>query len=186
MRFLAQYSFIVDRAPLQLYSSALVFAPENSVVKSIFRDSIPGWIQKLPEVESAWTTLLQTLEGHSDPVYAVAFSSNNRLLASGSSDNTIKIWDINTGALQQTLEGHSGCVLTITFSSDGKLLASSSYDGIVRLCFFISSLLRPRFIYSYISLLTILSLISSNYLYQSFLLVNIIFFTLLDAIINRF
>jgi WD40 repeat protein len=50
---------------------------------------------------------LQTLEGHSNRVYSVAFSHNSTRLASASFDSTFKIWDASSGACLQTLEGHS-------------------------------------------------------------------------------
>jgi WD40 repeat protein len=48
--------------------------------------------------------LQQTLEGHSDPVSAIAFSSNGRRVASASDGNTVQLWDAEMGALQQTLK----------------------------------------------------------------------------------
>jgi WD40 repeat protein len=46
-------------------------------------------------------------EDHSDLVLSVAFSPNGQLLASSSSDQTLKLWDPITGKLRNTLEGHS-------------------------------------------------------------------------------
>jgi WD40 repeat protein len=63
----------------------------------------------------------------------VAFSSDSKLVASGSGDGTVKLWDTATGALQQTLKGHSGLVYAVAFSSDDKLVASGSGDGTVKL-----------------------------------------------------
>ena len=132
-RFLLSYRLIADLSPLQLYSSALIFAPNQSIIRNTFQTFIPSWISQQPEVESGWNAVQQTLEGHSHVVTSVAFSHDSNLLASASSDKTVKIWDASTGALQQTLEGHSNQVTSVAFSHDSKLLVSASRDHTVRI-----------------------------------------------------
>ncbi|MEH1989677.1 WD40 repeat domain-containing protein, partial [Nostoc sp.] len=61
------------------------------------------------------------------------FSPDGKTLASGSSDNTIKLWDVSTGKAIKTLIGHSSSVWGVGFSPDGKTLASGSSDNTIKL-----------------------------------------------------
>lgn len=74
----------------------------------------------------------RTFIGHTDYVTAIAFSPVGSRLASGSSDRTVRIWDLTTETLPQTLDGHTQRVTTVTFSLDGLQLASSSADRTIR------------------------------------------------------
>ncbi len=72
---------------------------------------------------------IATLEGHTSRIRSVAFSPDGTILASGSVDNTIKLWDIATHAPIATLE-HTDRANSVAFSPDGTILASGSIDHI--------------------------------------------------------
>ncbi|MEO8890659.1 MAG: WD40 repeat domain-containing protein, partial [Coleofasciculaceae cyanobacterium] len=86
---------------------------------------------------------LRVLAGHQNEVRCVAFSPNSaavatlgasgQTLASGSGDQTIRLWDVNTGHCLNVLQGHHSEVRCVAFSPNGQLLASGGRDGMVRL-----------------------------------------------------
>ncbi len=57
----------------------------------------------------------------------IAFSPDDNRIASGSSNNTVKVWDVGTGAEVLTLRGHESKVSTIAFTPDGTCIVSGSY-----------------------------------------------------------
>ncbi|KAL2884580.1 Vegetative incompatibility protein HET-E-1 [Ceratocystis lukuohia] len=132
-RFLLLNARVIEIAPLQVYSSALIFSPSNSLIKQIFSHEELDWMKVKPRVEENWDACLQTLEGHHRKVTSVVFSNDGQRLASGSADNTVKIWDATSGACVQTLEGHDHQVVSVVFSNDGQRLASGSADNTVKI-----------------------------------------------------
>ena len=73
------------------------------------------------------------LKGHESCANKLVFSPDGKILASGSMDGAIRLWDIATGKNLAVLEGHTYFVRSVAFSPDGKTLVSGSADGTVRL-----------------------------------------------------
>jgi WD40 repeat protein/tRNA A-37 threonylcarbamoyl transferase component Bud32 len=76
--------------------------------------------------------VVRTLEKHGGGVNALAFSPSGHELASASSDETVKIWDVRTGSVLHTLKGHTQFVVGVAYSPDGSRLVSASEDGSLR------------------------------------------------------
>ncbi|HVE58177.1 MAG TPA: caspase family protein [Pyrinomonadaceae bacterium] len=106
-----------------------------ALILVVFRAGDKNFISRA-EINSSETDqlkpelVLQT--GHNKSVETVVFSPGNQWVASGSFDNTIKIWDFSTGRELRALTGHTGAVKTLACSKDGRLLASGSNDKTVR------------------------------------------------------
>jgi WD40 repeat protein len=78
------------------------------------------------------------LKGHTLKVNCLAFSPDGSILASGSVDGTMRLWDVKSGQEKARLKAHmigddAYSVSSVAFSSDGKLLASGGYDLTVKL-----------------------------------------------------
>ncbi|NES05687.1 MAG: WD40 repeat domain-containing protein, partial [Okeania sp. SIO2F4] len=89
--------------------------------------------QRSPRLLPNWQypQLLDSLAKHQDGVGSVTISPDGQTLASGSWDNTIKLWDLESGELQRTLTGHLQDVASVIFL-DQKTLLSASYDRTIK------------------------------------------------------
>ncbi len=78
-------------------------------------------------------TTLYIYRGHAYEVYTVAWSPNNKRIASGSRDGTVQVWDVANGGHVYTYPGHTDSVLSVAWSPDGKRIASASWDKTVQI-----------------------------------------------------
>lgn len=73
--------------------------------------------------------LSETIAAHSDPVYSVAIAPSGNLMASGSANGTVKLWNPETGELVNTLSHHQSFVWSVAIAPNGETLASASADN---------------------------------------------------------
>src|SRR5688572_10547529 len=76
---------------------------------------------------------IQPQLGHTGYVTSVVYSPDGLYLASASTDDTVKLWEVSSGKELRTFRGHTDDVRSIAFSPDGKYIASGSWDRTVRL-----------------------------------------------------
>ncbi|MDR1149264.1 MAG: WD40 repeat domain-containing protein [Spirochaetaceae bacterium] len=76
--------------------------------------------------KEGWRELC-VLKGHTDKVCSMSWSPDGRRIASGSGDNTVRIWDAESGRELRTLTGHNRFVYHVVWSPDGRRIASESY-----------------------------------------------------------
>ena len=115
-------------------SKLLTPGPDNTACVWAVEDlpKSPGGLSDRDTVRTAPVTEPLRLRGHARAVMTVAWSSDNRWLATGGKDNTARIWDAHNGAERFTLTGHTGWVRAVAFAPSGKFLASGSADHTIR------------------------------------------------------
>lgn len=91
------------------------------------------WLQPLePTLAPPGGALLFTLGGDAGPVRAVAVTPDGRRAISGSSDATVRVWDLQRGVEERVLHGHADWVRAVAVSRDGRLGASTGDDQTIR------------------------------------------------------
>ncbi|KAL7941189.1 WD40 repeat-like protein [Trichoderma barbatum] len=115
-RFIRTFRHVMDIAPLQIYSSALLFAPKTCVLRQCFEEAVPKWIKRQPTVPMDWDSCLSILE-HDQTVCRAVFSPDSSLTASTTASN-VYIWQSQTGTCVHEFDV---CSKAIAFSSDSKL-----------------------------------------------------------------
>ena len=118
--------------------SSIAWSPDGQRIASASEDhtvhiwdTAPGlrWLRELA-LRSGFNYVVY--EGHARAIQAVAWSPDGRYIASGSSDNTVQVWDASTNDTVTVYQGHSDEVRAVVWSPNSQFIASASFDHIVR------------------------------------------------------
>jgi WD40 repeat protein len=127
---------------------AVTFSPDGKTLASCSNDTLirlwdvqtinfeqpnPANLLEASNSSHLPVTCLKTLRGHSSRVWTIAFSPDGQMLASGSEDQTIRLWNARDGTCLTVLQGHTGGVTSLSFSPNGQMLALASEDASIRL-----------------------------------------------------
>ena len=123
--FACHNQYIANFAPLQLYASALVFDPDLSIVKTLFKPCMPYWLLDPPRIEESRRSDTLVLRGYRSPLEAIAFSHDDKLLGTCALDGTVSIWDTTDAncLLAVCHDEHDYYPNAIAFSSDNSKIA---------------------------------------------------------------
>ncbi|KAK1989135.1 hypothetical protein LZ30DRAFT_612447 [Colletotrichum cereale] len=159
-RFVLKHRHVVDMAPCQIYSSAILFSPEKSVIRTTFFSEVPTWIAKYPEVADGWDPAIHVMKANGGlpvprstaphpegitPITVrrgnVTFSPDGQTLATARKGRII-LWNTNTGNVLRVLDRQDCSFSCISFASDVQIAAGTNL-GVILLWDFFQDTLDP-------------------------------------------
>lgn len=130
-RFLFSHSLAISQAPLQLYCSALIFSPGNSLTRKQYIHLLPTWISETPSLPKDWNLSFRTIEPKQE-LERIVYSSNGRFIAILFRRGTLCLYDPLGMKLWET-KSHSTPSHGLAFSPTEDLLVTvSKNDGTTR------------------------------------------------------
>ena len=116
-----------------LYAAAL--SPDGRTL-AVGGYGLKGALGSIYLISTTTGRIERVLKGHTSLIFSLAFGvppGGRLLLASGSADNTARIWDVAAGECRRVLEGHTNYVYGVAFAPDASRLATASYDKTARI-----------------------------------------------------
>ena len=117
---------LIDELPHSNEARVATFAPDSERLVTGSNEGTVQFWQVDGTPQRSW-------KAHNDAINDVALSPKGQLLATASSDRTVKLWKTDDGTLIQTFKGHKNKVWTVDFSPSGQQLVTASSDTTVKL-----------------------------------------------------
>ena len=114
----------------------MAFSPDGAALATVWSDhSLKLWqiTPLIPLSGEKTEESIATFTGHTARINSVVFSPDGTMLASGASNGTVRVWDVETETNIATLIGHTNWVYSVAFSPDSRTLASGSSDETIKL-----------------------------------------------------
>jgi len=130
-RFETVPAFFYQQWQNRLFEEGLVELSKSILPPDYLSSAI--WLKNKRQMKTTDPALVRIFSGHEGYVNSVSISADGKRLASGSDNETVRLWDTETGKEIQRFVGHEKLVRSVSLSADGKRLASGSDDKTVRL-----------------------------------------------------
>ncbi|KAF2165686.1 hypothetical protein M409DRAFT_23977 [Zasmidium cellare ATCC 36951] len=124
--FLLRNRHVIDETPRQAYASALIFAPENSIIRDKFRKDVPEWLDHVPIMAPEWNPQIHKFERWIHKVNCIAFSANSDELVAATYTGSVMWWGVATGRDRPCIIRERDALLQVALSPDSTLIATAS------------------------------------------------------------
>ncbi|UKZ47085.1 hypothetical protein TrVGV298_001299 [Trichoderma virens] len=121
-KFILYFKSAIQEAPLQIYNSALVFSPTNSIIRKTFDSIRPSYIKQMPQVDSEWSDYIQTLElRNNDRPLDLIFLSSGKLIVA-CEKGLVQIWDLKIASCLHELKVEEEEIKKYLQTPNGRLI----------------------------------------------------------------
>ncbi|UZP36958.1 hypothetical protein NXS19_004774 [Fusarium pseudograminearum] len=133
LRFLHLFRPAIETHPLQIYTSGLLFSPQNSIIRNLFKDSTPSFIKRGPKVDDDWSPMLGVFDtSPGTKIRTMIFSDKDDTVVMTTSDSQLLMWNINTGHVHR--DSRYNYAKSLRPSPDLQLLAIITTQNVLEVC----------------------------------------------------
>ncbi|KAJ7767761.1 WD40-repeat-containing domain protein [Mycena metata] len=128
-----QFFPAISASALQVYHSALLFAPDGALIVEKFKQEMDLQVKTYNAAGQKWSLSDTVIDTEGSVFQALAFSPSGTQIVTGSHDGHVRLWDALSGVHLQTLDTIMSSITSVTFTSDGTGVIAGSSDGQIRL-----------------------------------------------------